>query len=132
MNILTVAAEMAPSDWAMVLFTLGMLWFVLDYGIFNPWWRHPIGWVVMIYGVSVLLLMFLILYGLVAGQRVDEWARLPVAVLLVSGIAGKIVILHISRHEGRIERRKLRKERHELLSAIRYPEKDPERQNDAG
>lgn len=124
--------EMAPSDWTMVLFTAGLLWFVFDYGIFSPWWKAPIGWVVMLYGLSVTLLMILILYGLVAGQRVDEWARLPIAVLLLTGILGKIVILHISRHEGRIERRKLRSEHHERLSAIRYPEKDPERQNDAG
>lgn len=104
-------AEMAPSDWMMVIFTVGQLWFVFDYGIFSPWWRAPIGWVVMAYGLSVLLLMTLILYGLVAGQRVDEWARLPVSVLLVVGILGKIVILHVSRHEGRIEHRKLRAER---------------------
>lgn len=103
-------AEMAPSDWTMVLFTLGLLWFVFDYGIFSPWWKAPIGWVVMAYGVSVMLLMFLILYGLVAGQRVDEWARWPVSILLVLGIVGKIVILHVSRHEGRMERRKLRGE----------------------
>ncbi|AWN07751.1 membrane protein [Microbacterium phage Hendrix] len=114
--------ELAPSDWAMVAFTFGVLWFVLDYGIFNPWWRAPIGWVVMIYGFSVLLLMFLILYGLVAGQRVDEWARLPVGVLLVAGILGKIVILHVARHEGRIERRRLRAERHARLSEVRNAE----------
>ncbi|QNJ55971.1 membrane protein [Microbacterium phage Rasputia] len=115
--------ELAPSDWAMVLFTLGVLWFVLDYGIFNPWWRAPIGWVVMIYGVSVLLLMFLILYGLVAGQRVDEWARFPVGVLLVAGILGKIIILHVARHEGRIERRRRRDEYIEHTTAIRDAEK---------
>lgn len=101
---------MTTSDWLLALFAAGALWFVLDYGLFSPWWRHPIGWVVMVYGISVLLLMLLIIYGVVVGERIDEWARQLVAGLLVLGIAGKIIVLHVSRHEGRIERRRTRAE----------------------
>ncbi len=101
-------ADMAPSDWLMLLFAVGALWFVLDYGIFSPWWRSPIGIVVFTYGVSVVLLMVLIVYGMFRGDRVDEWARVMVAGALVLGIFGKIIVLHVARREGRIERRKER------------------------
>jgi len=97
--------EMAPSDWMMVAFGVLVLTFLIDYGFFSPWWEHPIGWIVLIYGLSVLALVVLIIYGMVAGQRIDEWPRLIVTTMLVVGIMGKIIILHVSRHEGRVERR---------------------------
>lgn len=96
--------EMAPSDWNMVIFGLLILVFVIDYGFWSPWWTHPIGWIVLIYGISVLALVFLILYGMVAGQRVDEWARFTVTLMLDVGIIGKIVILHYERKQGQKER----------------------------
>lgn len=102
--------ELAPSDYLLTAFFLGQLWFIVDYGFFSPWWKHPIGYVVLTYGVSIVILMSLITYGVVAGQRVDEWLRTIAGVLLLLGIAGKIVVLHVSRHEGRIERRKRRHE----------------------
>lgn len=100
--------DLTLSDYTLMTFAFGVLWFTVDYGIFTPWWRHPIGWVVFSYSLSVLGLMSLILFGIVAGQRVDEWARLIVGILLVAGIVGKIIVLHVSRREGRIERRKNR------------------------
>lgn len=108
--------SMTTSDWLLFLFAVGALWFVVDYGAFSPWWKHPIGWVVMVYGVSVVLLMFLIVYGVVVGERVDEWARQIVGFLLCVGITGKILILHVSRHEGRIERRRTRAQAAEAAS----------------
>jgi hypothetical protein len=72
------------------------------------------------------MLMFLILYGLVAGQRVEEWARVPVAFLLTVGIAGKLIILHVSRHEGKIARRKAAFERARLGQSV-LPKRRPPR-----
>lgn len=91
------------SDHMLLIFAFGVLWFTLDYGLGSPWWRGPIGYVVLAYSLSVLALMFLIIWGIVAGERVDEWIRQIVGALLIGGIVGKIVILHVSRHEGRIE-----------------------------
>ena len=102
--------ELTTSDYLLTVFFLGSVWFVFDYGLFSPWWRHPIGYVVLTYGISIVILMSLITYGIVAGQRVDEWLRTIAGILLVMGIAGKIIVLHVSRHEGRIERRARRHE----------------------
>lgn len=97
------------SDYLIMVFALGVLWFGIDYGIFSPWWRDPLGWVMLGYNISVALLLGLIIYAAVFGQRVDEIYRAPVAFLLAVSIVGKIAILHISRREGRIERRHLRR-----------------------
>lgn len=101
---------LTPSDFLLTAFFIGSIWFLFDYGLFSPWWKHPIGYVVFTYGLSVVVLMSLITYGVVAGQRVDEWLRIIAGILLCIGIAGKIIILHVSRHEGRIERRARRHE----------------------
>jgi hypothetical protein len=106
-------AELQPSDWLMFAFLGVQLFFVLDYGIFTPWWRHPIGWIVLEYGVGVLILMSLIVYGVVYGQRVDEWMRTIAMLMVLLGAIGKEIILKVSRREGRIERRRLARE-HEL------------------
>lgn len=95
--------EMTVSDWLMVTFGFLVLVFVIDYAFGNPWWTHPIGFIVLFYGISVLLLVFLIVYGMVAGQRVEEWARLPVTAALVISILGKLIILHYERRNGQIE-----------------------------
>ncbi|AYD87377.1 hypothetical protein SEA_VALENTINIPUFF_82 [Microbacterium phage ValentiniPuff] len=91
--------EMQISDWFMVIFGLLQLVFLIDY-CRSPFWLHPIGYIVVAYSFAVLLLVFLILYGMVAGQRVDEWARTIVTFLLILSIVGKIVILHYERARG--------------------------------
>lgn len=107
-----------PSDWLMFAFLVVQLLFIIDYGVFTPWWRGPIGWIVLEYGVGVLLLMGLIIYGVVAGQRVDEWARVLVMTMLLFGAVGKEYILKVSRHEGRIERRERRRLAHEMAAGV--------------
>ena len=98
--------ELTQSDFLLGVFALLVFAFLLDYGIFSPWWRHPIGWITIIYTLSVLGLMFLIVWGVIVSQRVDEWARSAVGAFLVLGALGKLIILHVSRYEGKIERRK--------------------------
>jgi cytochrome c oxidase subunit IV len=94
------------SDYLMFIFMLATLWFVVDYGGFTGWWRHPVGWILLGFPISVGLLLTLIIYGVVFGQRVDEIYRIPVMALLVIMMIGKIVAVHISRREGRLERRR--------------------------
>ncbi|QKO02795.1 hypothetical protein SEA_KELCOLE_42 [Microbacterium phage Kelcole] len=98
-------AEMQTSDWLMFTFAALLLFFVLDYGTGTPWWKAPVSGFTFEYGLSVLALMSLIIYGVIFGQRVEEWARIPVMLGLCVGMIGKIVVLKVSRHEGRIERR---------------------------
>lgn len=106
--------ELQTSDWLMFAFAALLLFFVLDYGTGTPWWKAPVSTFVFEYGFSVLALIGLIIYGVVFGQRVEEWARIPVMFGLCVGIIGKIVVLKISRREGRIERMERRRLAHEL------------------
>lgn len=113
------------SDYMLLIFAAGVLWFTLDYGLGSPWWRGPIGYVVLAYSLSVLALMFLIIWGIVAGERVDEWVRQIVGVTLIGGIVGKIVILRVSRREGKIESRRRAAAEAELGSENPNKEKTP-------
>ena len=99
--------ELAMSDWMMFVFVGLLLFFVLDYGTFTPWWKAPVSIFVFEYGIAVLALMFLIIHGIVVGERIDEWARRVVMFGLCAGILGKIIVLKVSRRQGRIERRRL-------------------------
>lgn len=108
--------ELQPSDWLMFAFLVAQLFFVLDYGMFSAWWRAPIGWIVFGYGVSILLLMGLIIYGVVFGQRVDEWIRFIAMFFCLTFAVGKEVILKMSRRQGRIERRERRRAAHGVSS----------------
>lgn len=92
--------EMTLSDWNVVVFGALVLVFLIDYMGWSPWWQHPIGYIAIAYSISVLLLVFLIVYGMIAGQRVDEWARTIVTFLLIMSIVGKIIILHYERRRG--------------------------------
>lgn len=94
------------SDYLMFVFMIGVLWFVIDYGGFTGWWRHPVGWILLGFPLSVALLLSLIIYGVVFGHRVEEWLRVPVMALLTVMMVGKIIAVHVSRHEGRLERRR--------------------------
>lgn len=106
--------ELQTSDWLMFAFAALLLFFVLDYGTGTPWWKAPVSTFVFEYGFSVLALIGLIIYGVIFGQRVEEWARIPVMFGLCVGIIGKIVVLKVSRREGRIERRERRRLAHEV------------------
>jgi len=103
----TWVAELMPSDWLMFAFAGLLLYFVLDYGLLTPWWKAPVSFFVLWYALAMAVLMVLIIYGTVAGQRIDEWARIPAWAALCIGMLGKIVVLKFSRYQGRIERRRL-------------------------
>ncbi len=105
--------ELLPSDWLMFAFAVLLLFFVLDYGSGTPWWKTPVSFFVFEYGLSVLALMGLIIYGVIFDQRIGEWARVLVMFGLCLGIIGKIIVLKVSRHQGRIERRERRRLAHE-------------------
>ncbi|UVT31312.1 membrane protein [Microbacterium phage Marcie] len=102
-------AEMQTSDWLMFTFAALLLFFVLDYGTGTPWWKAPVSAFTFEYGIAVLALMSLIIYGVVFGQRVEEWARIPVMFGLCVGMIGKIIVLKVSRRQGRIQRRERRR-----------------------
>lgn len=98
--------DLQVSDYLMFAFLAGVIWFAVDYGLFTGWWRHPVGWILLFFPVSMGLILFLIVYAVVFGQRVDEWVRVPVLGLAFLMILFKIITLHISRREGDIESRK--------------------------
>lgn len=110
-------AEMQTSDWLMFAFAALLLFFVLDYGTGTPWWKAPVSAFTFEYGLSVLALISLIIYGVVMGERVEEWARIPVMFGLCVGVLGKIIVLKVSRRQGRVERRARRRHLEGVSSA---------------
>jgi hypothetical protein len=114
------------SDYLMLIFMVGVLWFVIDYGGFTGWWRHPVGWILLGFPISVALLLALIIYGVIFGHRVEEWLRVPVMALLIVMMVGKIIAVHVSRREGALERREHAASRREHDAAFLTPEQgDP-------
>ena len=107
MNLPAWVADLTPSDWTMFVFAALLLFFVVDYGLFTPWWKSPVSFFVFEYGVAMLALMYLVIHGVIMGQRVDEWARELVWLGLAVGVAGKIIMVKVLRRQGRIERRRL-------------------------
>lgn len=101
--------DVTPSDVALVLCVPFAAWFWLSYGLGSPWYRSALGVVTFLHSLSVACLLFLIVYAIVFGQKVDEPWRLLVAVVLFFALVSKAVILHVERRNGRIERRQLRR-----------------------
>lgn len=110
--------DLTTSDIFLVLAMPFAIWFVITYGALSPWYRHPLGVVTFLHSLSVSSLLFLIVWGIVFGQKVDEPYRLAIAALLFLALVSKVIILHVERHNGRIERRRLRAERH----LVRHPD----------
>lgn len=117
---LIVEFDLSVSDLLLLFCLLPAAWFFLSYGIGSPWWRiwrHGwLGVVTLMHSLSVLLLLALIDYAIVFGQRVDEPIRVAISGLLAFALASKVVILHYERHNGRLERRARGAEGEKLMS----------------
>lgn len=101
-------SNLTTSDTLLLLCVPFAGWFVLSYGLLSPWYRYWLGIVTFLHSTSVALLLFLIVWGIVFGQKVDEPYRLAISALLLFALISKVVILHVERRNGRLERRKLR------------------------
>lgn len=101
-------AQSETSDLLIFLATPFALYFVLSYGIFSPWYKHPLGIITLLMAVSLCGLLFLIDYAMITGGRAPEGARTLVGAGLLIGLIFKSVILERERRRGRIERRRLR------------------------
>lgn len=93
-----------PSDYALTLALLPAIFFLLSYGLGSPWYRSALGVVTFAYALSVVLLLSLIVYGVVFGQRVDEVWRLVAGLALIVALTGKSIILQYERRQGRMLR----------------------------
>lgn len=106
--ILTFFLESEPSNLLIFAASFLVLWFTLSYAIFSPWYTHPLGVITLLMSLSVCGLLLLIDYAMITGGRIDETIRVVVAFGLLIAAAGKVVILHVERRRGRLERRRLR------------------------
>jgi hypothetical protein len=98
-----------PSDWMFFALTLPVGWFLIRYGLMTKWWVHPLGWFVLMMAVGFAAILSLIAFAVFAGQRVDEFWRFLIMVLLFIAWVGKDIVLERERYAGRIEaRRRLR------------------------
>lgn len=91
------------SDAVLVLAFLTGLEFSGAFAFGRPrtWFHDPLGWVIFLYSLAVDALLFLIVFGIVFGQKVDEPYRVVIAVLLWGSLLAKRWILHTERKRGR-------------------------------
>lgn len=68
------------------------------------WTRDPLGWVIFSYATVTVGLLFLIVWGIVFGQKVDEWARVLFAAMFGGGLIMKGNAMYSERQKGRIAR----------------------------
>lgn len=96
-----------------------VLLFALDYGIGSPWYTHPLGVLTFLMSLSTFGLLFLILYAMITGNRIDEPWRILVGLGLLVASIGKVIILRVERRRGRIQRRErhAHKNRHEGVNS---------------
>lgn len=102
--------DLTFSDYLVLIAAGALLWFLVDYGVFTPWWRYKehgfIGYAVMLFTGSVAVLLGMIIWAAIMGQRISEPARIVAGILLVVGMIAKIIILHHERKAGRIDRQR--------------------------
>lgn len=102
---------LAPSDFVIlfVISTLAVVFFAAY--VFHPggWWKTQefglVGWMTALHSLSIVLFLFLIDYAIIVGERVAEWLRLPIAILLAFALLTKVVILFYERRQGQLARR---------------------------
>jgi len=75
--------------------------FAVDFGVWTPWYRHPLGWTVFSYALGMVLLLLLIISAVVFDGGVGEAVRVVVLSLIGASLVGKIAILHTERNLGR-------------------------------
>ena len=92
------------SDLVLLLCLAAGLLFSSTFALGSPrvWFRDPLGWVIFLYSLSVDALLFLIVYGIVFGQKIEEPYRLAISLALLGALLSKIWILHQERVQGRL------------------------------
>lgn len=93
-----------PSDFVLLIDLALAIVFALYFSLGRPrtWYKDRLGWVIFGYAVAVILLLFLIAYAIVFGQRVDEVYRFIVALSLGAALVAKTISVNRERHAGRI------------------------------
>lgn len=83
-------------------FVVGVV-FSLTFGLGKPrvWFHDLLGWVIFLYSLAVDALLFLIVWGIVVGQKIEEPARVVISSALLGALASKLWILHKERQRGR-------------------------------
>lgn len=106
--------DISISDGLLLYCLLPAVAFFLAYTAASPWWNVKkfglFGIVTVLHSLSVVLLLFLIGYAIVLGQKVDEPMRVLISATLAFSLTSKFVLYLIERRRGVQERRRKRAE----------------------
>lgn len=98
--------SLTPSDIVLLIdFVLAFVvaaYFAL--GSPRTWVHDALGWVIFGYAVVTAGLLFLIVWGIVFGQKIDEWVRFVFAFAFGLGLIAKGLAMYDERRKGRIAR----------------------------
>lgn len=92
-----------PSDIALVADFILAISLAMIFALGRPrtWMQTSLGWVIFYYAISTVALLFLIVWSIVFGQKIDEIYRLLIAVGLGSALVWKMVAIIRERRIGR-------------------------------
>lgn len=100
--------DLSPSDVVLLYCGLAAALFFVIYTITAAWWRvKKFGWlgvVTALHSFSIMCLLFLIIYAIILGQKVDEGYRLAVSIAVAVALTSKTAVYVYERVRGVKER----------------------------
>lgn len=95
--------DLTLSDWLIVASGVVSLYVAIIFTFGRPrrWFMDPLGWAIFILDWATVALFFLIVYAIFAGERLVEWARIGVGVLLLVGLLYTAYNIHVTRRDMR-------------------------------
>lgn len=93
-----------PSDIALLADLVLAIILALYFAVGKPrvWFRDRLGWVILSYAVATVGLLFLIVWGIVFGQKVHEAVRLIVSASLGAALVAQTWSVYRERRAGRM------------------------------
>ena len=113
------------SDIILIIAPIPVLLFLIGYMIKSPWIKDELGAMVVLSAAALAGLLFLIVWGIVFGQKVEEPIRAAVALMVLFAASGKYIIWLRERQKGKADRLAREARKKELLKAIREKRSSP-------
>ena len=100
--------DLTPSDIVLLYCGAAAAAFFVVYTLTAAWWRvRRYGWlgvVTALHSFSIMCLLFLIIYAIIFGQKVDEGYRLAVSIAVAVALTSKSIVYIHERVRGVKER----------------------------
>lgn len=105
--------DISFSDASLLYAFIPAIAFFFLYAVTSPWWRVKklgfLGLVTVLHSFSTILLLFLVCYAIIFGQKVNEEWRTVIALTVAAALTSKLVVYLVERRNGMRERARARR-----------------------